>query len=263
METKEVREAVTLMNKGEKIFGIFHRPVNREKVPAVLFCYGFAGNKCGKYRLLVRLAEDLVKNGIAVLRFDYRGAGDSEGDFLDMTVEGKISDIQTCLEYLQKDSQIDSQRIGLFGRSLGGAIAIAAARKNTFVKSLVLWAPVYNSVPWQKLWDSFQTQRLDEKQKHQIQNLPGGIPNLTFLKQFFQLSLENELKFLKEIPLLHIEGDQDTIVQSEHGQAYRLARKGLDNTKFLTLPNSDHDFSDGADQEVAIKETSLWFQKTL
>lgn len=263
MTKVEEREAITLINQGEKIFGVLHRPLSQKKVPAVLVCPGFAGNKCGKFRLLVRLAQELTQLGIAVLRFDYRGAGDSEGSFQDITVEGKVSDVQSCLHFLKNDPQIDPERIGLLGRSLGGAISILAARRYPPIKSLVLWAPVYNSTPWQQLWNSFQANKLDENQKHQIQKLPAGIPNLKFLRQFFQLRLEDELEGLKEIPLLHIEADRDAIVQAEHGQAYRLARNGLDHTKFVKLPNSDHDFSDAADQELAIKETCEWFQKTL
>lgn len=117
MEQVELREAITLENNGEKIFGILHRPLHASHVPAVVICPGFAGNKCGKFRMFVTLGKELAKQGIAVLRFDYRGAGDSEGEFRDITLEGKISDTLKCLNFLADDPQIDSSRLGLLGRS--------------------------------------------------------------------------------------------------------------------------------------------------
>lgn len=259
----EEREAITLMNQGEKVFGIMHRPKLQGPVPAILICSGYAGNKAGKFRLFVRLAEELAKHGIAVLRFDYRGSGDSEGDFQDITVESKVSDTLKCLEYLANDFQIDPTRIGLLGRSLGGAIAILAATQFKEIKSLVLWAPVFDSSPWKSLWESFSTNQLNLLQKQEIQNLPLGIPNPRFLEQFFKIQIQQNLNSLKELPILHIEATQDVVVKPQHSEAYRAARQGLEKTRFIQLPKSDHDFSDSGDQTTAIKETCQWFISTL
>jgi alpha/beta superfamily hydrolase len=263
MQQVEVREAITLENNGEKIFGILHRPLHAKQVPAVVICPGFAGNKCGKFRMFVTLAKELAKNGIAVLRFDYRGAGDSEGEFRDITLEGKTSDTLKCLEFLANDPQMDSSRLGLLGRSLGGAIAVLAARRYS-IKSLVLWAPVFKSDPWRELWESLQSNRqLDQTKKDILRNLPANAPNLDFLNQFFRLDIERELEGLKKIPLLHIHGEQDHVVKIEHAKAYEKARDGLDNTRFVHLPRSDHDFSDVLEQAIAIQETCHWYQQTL
>ena len=264
MQNEEVRESITLVNKGEKIFGILHRPLHSGKVPAVVICPGFAGNKCGKHRMFVTLGKELARMGIAVFRFDYRGSGDSEGDFRDITLEGKTSDTEKCLEFLANDPQIDSSRIGLLGRSLGGAIAVLAARRRPVINSLVLWAPVFKSDPWRELWNSFKSNiKLDQDKEEILKNLPANIPNLEFLSQFFKLDLERELEGLKHIPLLHIHGELDRVVKFEHAKDYEKVRTGLDNTRFVQLPRSDHDFSDVHEQSIAIQETCLWYQKTL
>lgn len=264
MQKVEKREAITLENSGEKIFGILHRPLlEQKKVPAVLICPGFAGNKCGKFRLFVTLGKELAKRGIAVLRFDYRGSGDSEGEFKDVTLEGKKSDTLTCLNFLKNDPQIDSNRIGLLGRSLGGVIAVLAARSFD-IKSLVLWAPVFRSDPWRNMWESFKlNHQLDPDQEKILKNLPAKIPNIEFLQQFFKLDLEHELESLKKIPLLHIHGEQDHVVKIEHAKDFEKAREGLNNTRFIHLPKSDHDFSDTLEQGIAIQETCQWYQQTL
>lgn len=259
----ELREAITLENQGEKIFCIMHRPLKTGPVPAIAICPGFAGNKSGKSRIFVSLAKQLAKQGVAVLRFDYRGAGDSEGEFSDITLEGKISDTLACLRFLASDPQIDPTRIGLLGRSLGGAIALLSATRFPSIKSLALWAPVFKSDPWRDLWESMQSNQLDHAKKEMIRNLPAHIPNMEFLKQFFKLDMDRELEGLRNIPLLHIHGALDQIVKIEHALDFEKARQGLDNTRFIQLPRCDHDFSDPQEQEIAIKETCQWYQETL
>lgn len=264
MEPVETREAITLENQGQKIFAILHRPLHvKPPYPAIAICPGFGGNKCGKFRLFVTLGKELAKRGIAVLRFDYRGAGDSEGEFSEITLEGKINDTVTCLNFLAQDPQIDPQRLGLMGRSLGGVIAILVARRYPSIKSLALWAPVFNSEPWRRLWESFKSNPNNFRHQEILRHLPIKIPNLAFLQQFFNMNIKQELEELKEIPLLHIHGEQDQIVKIEHAKAYELARKGLQQTRFVQLPKSDHDFSDEQEQMLAIQETCHWYQQTL
>lgn len=260
---EEIRESITLTNEGQKIFAIFHRPKTSNSVPAVLICPGFAGNKCGRYRLFVRLSQQLAQAGIASLRFDYRGAGDSEGDFSEITLSGNVSDALLGLKWLSTNSHVDPYKIGLFGRSLGGVISVLAANQFNKIKSLVLWAAVYDSSQWKSLWDSYQSNQLTDMQKQVIQRLPAGIPNLQFLNEFFKIEMDQEFEKLRHIPLLHIESKKDSVVHANQGQCYRKARKDVDNTKFIQLLNSDHDFSDSTDQEMAIKETIHWFKETL
>lgn len=119
MSITEERESIVLTNEGEKIFGVLHLPKGIDKPPCVLVLHGLGGHKTGRFRVYVDLAESLVKAGIAVLRFDFRGSGDSEGSFAEMTLNGEISDALVVLKFLHKDSRIDNQRIGIFGRSMG------------------------------------------------------------------------------------------------------------------------------------------------
>ncbi|MDP1880725.1 MAG: alpha/beta fold hydrolase [Parachlamydiaceae bacterium] len=264
MSEFENREAITLENNGEKIFGILHLPKNQPSpYPVVLICSGFAGTKTGKLRLFVTLSHELAKQGIAVLRFDYRGSGDSEGEFKDITLEGKVSDTLTCLEFLRNDSRFDSQRIGLLGRSLGGVIALLSGRRFRAIKSFALWSPVFKSDPWKELWSAYQSNQMDDNKREKMRNIPGNIPNVFFLKQFFDLNLEQELQELKDIPLLHIHGEKDEIVTIAHASHFKDARHGTAQTRFVTLPNSGHDIIDPQEQEIAIHETVQWFQQTL
>lgn len=90
----------------------------------LLFLHGNAGNIT--YRLdSLKIFHDL---GLSVLIFDYRGYGESEGK---MTESGSYLDAQAAWRYLIKEKSIPAQKIVLFGRSLGGAIAahLAAQKK--------------------------------------------------------------------------------------------------------------------------------------
>lgn len=264
MAKEELREAVTFENNGEKIFGIIHRPLKPLKsCPAVLICPGFQGSKSGKFRLFVNLAKQLAKHGVVVLRFDYRGSGDSEGEFSDLTLEGKISDALTCLNFLSQDAQVDPERIGLLGRSLGGAVSILTANRFKKIKSLVLWAPVFKSDPWRQLYEALQSNKLEGQDLAMLKRLPAHIPNLEFLTQFFQINLENELKQLEAVPLLHLHGCKDMTVGMEHALAFKKAREGIGQSRFVELLQSDHEFSDAAEQVIAIDETLKWYLDTL
>src|SRR5262245_25839229 len=119
----ETRSAYTIDSEGSKLFGILHMPTGMQKVGCVLFIHGFGVHKVGKYRLAVRQAELLCKRGIASFRFDLRGCGDSEGDFSAISIERMLKDVFSCLSFLQQHPQIDKTKIGLCGRSMGGALA--------------------------------------------------------------------------------------------------------------------------------------------
>ena len=118
----ESRTQVTLSCHGQQIFGILHLPQGADegvktRYPVALLCHGFGGNKSGRFRLFVRLATRLAEAGIATLRFDFRGAGDSEGDFADTTISGLCDDAKCALKWLQAHPQIDSQRMSIIGSS--------------------------------------------------------------------------------------------------------------------------------------------------
>lgn len=258
----EERQSVTLQNGGDKLFGIFHRPLVDKPFPSVLICHGLAGHKTGRYRVYVELAEQLTAHGIGALRIDFRGSGDSEGAFSDMTLAGEVSDALLALEWLKKVEGVDPKRIGLFGRSLGGAVAVITAAEYSECKSIALWAPIYSGDQWQDKWEWAQTQHANPENHVDLRTINGQIAGLPFFEELFTMDLEKRLLSLKNIPLLHIHGLKDQIVYPSHADEYRVQRNGS-VSKFISLPESDHDFSFMPEKQTAIKETCKWFQETL
>lgn len=264
MERAEERESIVLENEGQKIFGIFHRPCCNEPFPAVLICHGLAGHKTGKYRLYVHLAERLSKLGIASLRIDFRGSGDSEGNFSETTLESEVSDAVVALSYLRNRPDVDNSRIGVFGRSVGGTVALMTAKKSGPIKSLATWAPLYDGEQWEDQWHLLHAPDVSEEYRSEMMKINGQVPGVKFFKELFSIRMEDHLKDLVGVPLLHIHGEQDIVVTTKHADRYAKAREAVKaKNKFIRLPESDHDFSHTKEQLFALEETSNWFYKTL
>ena len=99
------------------------------------------------HRVFLVLADYLTRQGIAVLRYDDRGAGRSEGNHDEASFEDFSMDALAAHEYLRTRPEIDHDHIGLIGHSEGAAIAPIAASKSDDVSFIVLMAaPGYNAI---------------------------------------------------------------------------------------------------------------------
>lgn len=104
---------------------------------AIIF-HGLFGNK--NYPVLAKIAEKLKDIGIASLRFDFNGHGESDGKFENMTVLNEIEDANAILQYALNDSKV--KNIYLVGHSQGGVVAsMLAGLYPNIIKKLVLLAP--------------------------------------------------------------------------------------------------------------------------
>lgn len=260
----EERDFVVLNNQDQKIFAVLHRPLISSPAPAVLICHGLAGDKTGRYRVYVNLSKQLSQMGIASLRVDFRGSGDSEGEFSDVTLSSEVSDALKGLEYLKQSPYIDSNRIGVFGRSFGGSVGLIAAKLYGDIKSLVTWAPLADGDQWRELWDRVHAPGVTDEQRTAVMRVNGQLPSRDFFHQLFNMHIGDEIKALDKLPLLHIHGEKDTVVTIDHAYKYKKFRQAAKGkSKFITLPESDHDFTDPAEQLLAIEETCRWFAETL
>jgi pimeloyl-ACP methyl ester carboxylesterase len=90
------------------------------------------------------LAHELTQSGIAVLRFDERGVGESGGRTSEMTMATQMGDAQAGINYLLSNNQIKRTKIGLLGHSLGGILAPKLAIENDIDFLVLLAAPGVN-----------------------------------------------------------------------------------------------------------------------
>ena len=142
---------VVFYNQNQQINGILHSPTGYEApCPAVAFFHGFTGTKVEPHRIFVKTARELAAIGFYVLRFDFRGSGDSEGDFSEMTIGGEVSDAIKSVDVLTAMQGVDAERIGILGLSMGGCVAAFVSGQDTRVKSTVMWAPLSDDPPDRK-----------------------------------------------------------------------------------------------------------------
>lgn len=143
-------ETVEFSADGSRLHGEILIPEGDGPFPGVVMCHGMASD----HRAMSPSAQRLVRRGVAVLTFDFRGHGKSEGT-LD---SGLYRDVIAAVERLRRHPIIDTDRTGLVGHSMGALAAIQAAtsinnlRASVFISSpgdmdgqlAQLWSPVYD-----------------------------------------------------------------------------------------------------------------------
>ncbi|KAF3362381.1 hypothetical protein PHSC3_001048 [Chlamydiales bacterium STE3] len=264
MEKFEERESFVTVNHGQKIFGVIHRPLEVKNPPVVLMCHGLGGHKTGRYRVYVELAEELVRSNIAVIRFDFRGSGDSEGKLSDITIEDQVSDALQVLKFAKDHYDFDFDRLGIYGRSLGAAIAVLTASRKRHVKSIVLWAAMFNGTQWQTQLDLVKNGQISERDAIELRRINGQVASLEFYSQMLNMPINEALTHLHKVPLLLIHGEKDTLIPLNHSIGYAEAREEAQaETLLIRLPMGDHDFTFTEERQAAIIETCHWFKKTL
>jgi alpha-beta hydrolase superfamily lysophospholipase len=140
------------------LFGLFHacaKPARK----AVLLCPPLGQDQIRCHRLYRQLAQALAAEGIAVLRFDYYGSGDSAGASVDMDWRRCLADTAAAADELRARSGID--RVLAFGARLGGSIALASAVQARLA-GIVAWDPVLDGRAYVAQLDALQSAlRLD------------------------------------------------------------------------------------------------------
>ena len=253
---------VVFYNQEQQINGILHSPVACDApCPAVVFFHGFTGTKVEPHRIFVKTARELAAIGFYVLRFDFRGSGDSGGDFSDMTIGGEISDAIKSIDVLTAMPGVDIDRIGILGLSMGGCVAACVSGQDTRVKSTVMWAPLSDDPPARK-------QEILERSKNTPtpEEIALANPNIVGKAFYEELPDISPSVAIQEFTgaLLVIHGSGDDVVPVSHGKRYyELMRERDALTVLEIIDKADHTFNAVAWEQAVIAKSVAWFQKTL
>jgi pimeloyl-ACP methyl ester carboxylesterase len=128
--------------RGQYLAAVVHVPWDVDNPPVLVMAHGFTDDKVCDNRLFVRFARLARERGFAVLRFDFAGSGDSEGDFCDMTVTREIEDLESVMEFSSGIPCLANSPVYLIGYSLGAAVALSVAARNENIRGIACWAPV-------------------------------------------------------------------------------------------------------------------------
>ena len=190
--------------RGEELVGILH---GGRGDTAVISCHGMLSNKDGSKHQM--LADDLDHRGVACLRFDFAGHGESQGSLFDLSLSGRIADLQAAIEYLVKRG---IKRFGLFGSSLGGAVALLTAARDERVVAIATLAAVGH--PAQLIERNAAAMHGFETQGY-VETEDGRIGR-NFLDDAREHNLIAAVRVL-HAPLLVIHGEEDDVVPSSDG----------------------------------------------
>lgn len=124
-----------------QLYGVIQEPAGNHFADyAVLMCYPFGQEQMRCHRAFRQLGSMFARHGVASLRFDYFGSGDSAGDSADFSLSESIDNCQQALEQLKKMAAVE--RIYVVGLRLGAFIAAKALAANASVKGFVCWDAV-------------------------------------------------------------------------------------------------------------------------
>ncbi|WXG40466.1 MAG: alpha/beta fold hydrolase [Candidatus Freyarchaeum deiterrae] len=221
--------------------------------PAVCYLHGFPGdaNK-------TEIGLSLARMGYVYLCFDFRGhrestSPDFEGPF---SFKGEITDCRNAINYLTKLDFVDKSRIGLYGESMGGGVAICFAAEDNHVKAVAVRAPVFDT-------ELMFSNPLFEMTINSMEYfLPGEVVGLNYPNLLSLLREEakeyNPIKLVHKIspkPLLIVAGAQDELIPLEGVKAlYEKAKE----PKELIILDADHNLTPPSVRKRVFKTIVDW-----
>lgn len=229
--------------------------INGQPRATVLFAHCFSCTR--KIRAAVHIARALVEQGFAVLRFDFTGLGQSEGDFADSHFSANVDDLLAAADWLANEHQPVQV---LVGHSLGGTAVLAAATRIESCKAVAtINAP---SEPAHVLHHMEEKLPDIEQQGSAIVNL-GGRPfriKQQFVDDVRSQDIHDLLPGLNRA-LLVLHAPADSTVSVDHAQAIYQAAKHPKS--FVSLDTADHLLSNPDDSHYAGRVIANWAERYL
>lgn len=232
------------------------------RFPCVALCTHFTGFKELKH--LYAMSKDLASKGIASLRFDYADCFNvkEHGEICnDVTLTGYVIDLISTLDFLDRQPEINSTRLGAAGHSIGGSTSILGASKDSRIKAIVSIAPLAKG-EWEPL---FKKRRKEwEKTGYLTFKTPKkGEVKIGFV--YFQDLLEydgTEAAKKIEAPLCIIHGTKDELLPVKHSEALYKSAKSKPK-KLEKIQGADHLFTKPEHEKKMIELCTNWFEKYL
>lgn len=134
-------------------------PEHEKPLACVVMLHGTASSRDeigGGYRIM---AAELAQRGIASIRFDLPGCGDSPVDFSEYSISAALSDARAVVGYIRGLPCIDKARIGVLGWSQGGMLSILLAADDPQIRSLAVWA---SALKMEDVWAEYRNEALEK-----------------------------------------------------------------------------------------------------
>lgn len=248
------KKKLTFMNQdGIELAGLLELP--EQPIAFALFAHCFT---CTKDIVSAsRIARHLADKGIAVLRFDFTGLGNSDGDFSNSNFSANLDDLHSAANYLREHYQAPDF---LIGHSLGGTAVLAAAENIPETKAIVtIGAPAEPSHVLKQFADN-----IDDIVEQGCKQIDLAGRPFTIKKQFIDdlqsYTLADRISSLKK-PLLIFHSPLDTTVSIEQAKIIYNAAKHPKS--FVSLDKADHLLTNKQDAEYVASTIQAWVQRYL
>ena len=218
----------------------------------IIFCHCFT---CSKETITTfRLSRLLAENGYGVLRFDFTGLGNSEGDFSSSTFSSTQDDLKNAIKFLEQNYRAPSF---LMGHSLGGTTALSVAQNYDFIKGVVTVASP--SDPEHVLHHFGHALTLLEQGINASFKVAGKYYDITpeFVEDVRNANTKEVLSRLEK-PALVFTVENDSMVNETNAKEIQQWVKG--ETELVTLKNTDHLLSDRQTSAEVAQRIITWLQ---
>jgi len=112
---------------GRLLRGNVRMPDTKGPFPTIVFLHGFTVWKTGPQRLYEEFVRQAVREGFCVIRYDFYGTGESDGEFYEMTIGSEMHETEAIFEWAKKQSYVDAKNLFLGGHSMGALVAVLEA----------------------------------------------------------------------------------------------------------------------------------------
>ena len=238
----------------QRLVGDLHLPdSSTEPFPCVICSHGYKSNRNSeKY---FQMGYRFPLEGIAVFRFDHRGAlgGESDGKFEDSMLSKRIEDVLAAIEAISGVTKINSTSLGLLGSSLGG-MDTTLTRNEKIKARVIMSTPFAIPQPVEPVIRSFE-------EKGYYDYSDGSRINKGFYEDCRHFDLREEIMKI-DCPLLIIQGDRDEVVPPDHARVlYETAGSRI--KELNVIKGGDHSFTDLEKLNEVISLALNWFKRYL
>lgn len=242
--------------RGQELAGLLETPP--ESVPIARYAIFAHCFTCGKdIAAASRISRALAARGIAVLRFDFTGLGNSDGDFANTNFSSSVRDLLAAARKLEEDYQAPAL---LIGHSLGGAAVLAAAPQLPAVQAVVTIAAPATASHVRHLFGAAEA----ELERSGEADLHIGLRSFKVKKQLLD-DLErhastDHLRVLGRALLIFHSPIDEVVSVEEAAKIYKAARHPK---SFVSLDQADHMLSDREDSEYVAEILVAWASRYL
>jgi uncharacterized OsmC-like protein/alpha/beta superfamily hydrolase len=242
-------------NEGQALAARLEMPVDKKPLAYSLFAHCFTCSK--NLNAVTHISRALMHQGIAVLRFDFTGLGESEGDFSETNFSSNVSDLVAAADFLRQNFEAPQL---LIGHSLGGAAVLAAGLQLKEARAVVtLGAPASPQHVKRIFNKSLARIAHDGEAEVCIGDRPFTIKN-QFIEDISKVHLKDRLKKLRKA-LLIMHSPQDKIVEIKNAE--EIYKSVMHPKSFITLDGADHLLSKEEDSMYAGNMIAAWSQRYL